>query len=157
MAVWVIWILVQPLLWPLPPTASPLWLRLAVAGGLVGVGTVLAVILALIRVPTRLTAALLLDEKFGLRERVTTSLTLTPQQRAAHGPGIVGQRQQRIAQIHVRTRIGFALPWTVSLVPASVILVVLAAWWYPNSMHAEDTKPKPIPLPSAEAARMNRE
>src|SRR6516165_5826513 len=50
----------------------------AVTGGALGVGLVLAVVLALFRAPSRLAAALLLDDRFGLKERVTTSLTLAP-------------------------------------------------------------------------------
>src|SRR4051794_32715846 len=64
------WFLVQPYLFSAPPD----WLRWAVAGGLVLAGAVLAVVLAVFRTPTELTAALLLDERFGLKERVTTSL-----------------------------------------------------------------------------------
>src|SRR5262245_54337940 len=65
----------QPFVMQEPPS----WVRWAVAGGSLGAGAVLAVILAVLRAPSRVAAALALDERFSLRERVTTSLTLTPQ------------------------------------------------------------------------------
>src|SRR5262245_35335994 len=61
------WFVVQTLFLEDPPT----WLRWAVAGGSLGLGAVLAVVIAIVRAPTRVAAALALDEKFGLRERVT--------------------------------------------------------------------------------------
>src|SRR5205085_151835 len=66
------WFFVQPLILEEPKP----WLRWAVAGALVGTATFLALILAVLRAPSRLAAALSLDERFGLKERVTTSLTL---------------------------------------------------------------------------------
>src|SRR5262245_13024147 len=68
------WFLLQPFVVAAPPE----WLRWAVAGGLLGLATVVGMVLAFVWAPSRLAAALSLDEKFGLRERVTTSLTLAP-------------------------------------------------------------------------------
>src|SRR5207253_6500750 len=70
-----VWFIVQPLTLEHPPV----WLRWVVAGGVVGLGTVLAVVVGALRAPTKLAAALSLDSAFGLKERVTTSLTLTPE------------------------------------------------------------------------------
>src|SRR5262245_21959875 len=69
------WFLLQPFL----IADAPPWLRWTVAGGTFGVATVLAGGLAILLAPSRLAAALSLDERFGLKERVTTSLTLTPE------------------------------------------------------------------------------
>src|SRR5204863_1277474 len=73
------WFFAQPLLLEAPPV----WLRWAVAGGLVGAATLLAIVLAVFRAPPKLAAALLVDERFGLKERVTTTYTLTPEQAAS--------------------------------------------------------------------------
>src|SRR5437879_9672613 len=70
------WFLAQP--WLLAAAAP--WLRWVIAGGVFGAATVLAGVLAVWRAPPKLTAALSLDERFGLKERVTTSLTLAPEQ-----------------------------------------------------------------------------
>src|ERR1043166_1762893 len=66
------WFLVQP--WLL--TAAPPALRWGIAGGILAAATVLAGVLAWLWAPPRLSAALSLDERFGLKERVTTALTL---------------------------------------------------------------------------------
>ena len=63
------------------------WLRWAVFGGLAGAGSVLAVVLAVLATPSRVAAALALDERFNLKERVTTTLMLSEAERAfARGP-----------------------------------------------------------------------
>src|SRR5205807_3062899 len=66
------WLLVEPLI----PGERADWVRWAVAGGIGLGGTMLAMLLAVLRAPNKLVAALTLDERFGLKERVTTSLTL---------------------------------------------------------------------------------
>src|SRR5262249_24355695 len=91
-----VWFLLQPLVL----TAPPEWLRWAVAGGCVGVGAILAVVLAVVRAPSRLAAALSMDERFNLRERVTTSLTLPQELRStAAGQALLEDGTQRGAQV----------------------------------------------------------
>ena len=51
------------------------WVTWVVAGGIVALGTITALVVGAFRAPSRLAAALSLDSKFGLKERVTTSLT----------------------------------------------------------------------------------
>src|SRR5262245_34146456 len=66
------WFLVEPYLVASPPE----WLRWTVAGSLLGVASLVGVVCAVVWAPSRLATALALDERFGLKERVTTSLTL---------------------------------------------------------------------------------
>src|SRR5262245_49460032 len=54
------WILVQPFALTTPPD----WLRWAVLGGLVGVATLVAIILTILRRPSKELAALSLDSEF---------------------------------------------------------------------------------------------
>src|SRR5262245_15094434 len=68
-----VWFLLQPLLLS-EPTG---WLRWGVAGGMAVAATGLAVGLALRRAPSDVAAALEIDRRFGLRERVTTAVTLS--------------------------------------------------------------------------------
>ena len=67
------WILAEPFV---VPGADPA-LRWTVVGGLLGVFAGLAIVLAVRRAPSRLAAALALDERFQLKERATTALTLS--------------------------------------------------------------------------------
>src|SRR5690242_11580325 len=70
------WLLLQPLL--VGPVG--IGLRWAILGGALAAGTAAALVLAWRRGPTRLDAALALDERFGLKERAVTALTLTAEQ-----------------------------------------------------------------------------
>src|SRR5258708_7695817 len=67
-----VWFLAQPLL----IQDAPAWLRWTVLSGCMGAATLGAVAWGVFNAPSALTAALSLDERFQLRERVTTSLTL---------------------------------------------------------------------------------
>lgn len=123
----VIWFLVQPLV---IAEAAP-WLRWAVAGGLAVVGTIVAVVLAIYGSPSQLVAALSLDEKFELKERVTTSLTLTSAQRETPaGAALLEDVHQRVAGLDVRSKFPLRLSWLASLVPAGAALLALVALFY---------------------------
>ena len=74
LALGLLWFLIEP---AAVPAARP-YLKWAVLGGLVGVGTALAVGLARRAAPSPLSAALEIDQRFELKERVTTALSLTP-------------------------------------------------------------------------------
>ncbi len=120
------WFLVQPLAF-----AAPEWLRWAVAGGALAVGAAAAVVFAVVRAPSRLAAALSLDEKFGLRERVTTSLTLTPEQEATSaGKALLEDVGHRVAKLDVGSRFPVQVRWHAALVPAAAALLAVVAVFY---------------------------
>src|SRR5947209_6379850 len=54
--------------------------RWSVPAGVLALSTVAGILLAWLRRPNRVMSSLALDEKFGLKERVTTLLTLSDQQ-----------------------------------------------------------------------------
>src|SRR5262249_61975449 len=89
---------------------APPWLRWAAAGGLTGIATILAVILAVLRRPTAVAAALSLDAKFGLKERITTSLGLTAAEReSSAGVALLADVEEHIGKLEVGSRYPFAL------------------------------------------------
>lgn len=122
-----VWFLVQPLLLEAPPP----WLRWAVAGGLVGLATIIAAIVGLLKAPTRLATALSLDAEFGLKERVTTSLTLAPEQVASPaGQALLADVNQRVRDLDVRSRFPIRMNWTAALVPGAAMLLALIVVFY---------------------------
>jgi len=105
--------------------------RLAVAGGAVLAGIVLAGVLAVLQAPSRVAAALLMDERFGLKERVTTSLTLAPGQEATPaGQALLADVNQRVDQLDVGSRFPMRMSWTAALVPVCAAVLAVAAFYY---------------------------
>ncbi|MFN4258673.1 MAG: hypothetical protein ACK4RK_05205 [Gemmataceae bacterium] len=137
----VIWFLAQPLLLPMAADG----LRWLVLGGLLGVATVTAVVLARLRAPSRVASALALDEKFQLKERVTTSLTLTPEQaQSPAGMALLADVQQRLEKLQVAS--AFPMQWSrwMALVPLSALVLVVVALFHEPPPPALAT-PAPTP------------
>jgi hypothetical protein len=136
----------------------PGWLRWAVAAGLVGAGTVLGVVLGLVRGPSRLLAALSLDSAFGLKERVTTSLTLGPEQAGSPAAqALLADVTQRLNDLDVGSRFPVRFTWTAALVPACAGLLALVAVFYqPIKGQARTTPRNDRSEPVVNAADIDR-
>jgi hypothetical protein len=128
------WLLAEPLV----SGERAEWVRWAVAGGIGLAGTMLAVLLAVLRAPSKLEAALSLDERFGLKERVTTSLTLdshTATLPAAQA--LLADATERVAGLDVGERFPLRLRWNAILVPlAGLALAAVAFFYQPNATRA---------------------
>jgi tetratricopeptide (TPR) repeat protein len=106
------------------------WRCWAVAGGALGAGTLLAVVLACLRAPSRLAAALLVDDRFGLKERVTTSLTLSPgMEQSPAGQALLEDVNERVQRLDVSSRFPVRLSWSAALVPACALLLLFGAFF----------------------------
>jgi hypothetical protein len=124
------WLLIQPLVAGPPATG----LRWIVLGSALAAGTVLALLLAWWRAPSFLAAALALDEKFGLKERVTTSVALTPQEATSSaGQALLADVQQRVPGLKVKEGFSLRLSWPAALVPLGAILLAFVALFYDPS------------------------
>jgi hypothetical protein len=121
-----LWYVVQPF------TGIPLaWTgAVAIFGGL---ALVMTVALSFIRLPSRVHSSLSLDEAFGLRERVTTAVTLSEVQRASPaGIALLEDTRKRIASVDVPARFPITLPRTTWFVPlAATALAVLIIFYNP--------------------------
>jgi uncharacterized coiled-coil DUF342 family protein len=124
------WVVAQPILVESPPD----WLWWAVVGGLVGVGTVLAVVWAAMATPSARTAALEVDTRFGLRERVTTALGLTPQEQCTPaGQAVLADAAAKVAPIAVGEKFPVRPRWHSAFVPALAGCIALAVM-FPNTI-----------------------
>jgi uncharacterized coiled-coil DUF342 family protein len=120
-----------------PDYAPEPWHRWAAAGAIVGLATFLALALAIWRAPSKPLAALELDEKFGLKERVTTSLLLTPEQRETPaGQALLQDVQQRVAALDVSERFPIRVPRSAALVPVCAGFLALVSFLPPLSSQA---------------------
>jgi hypothetical protein len=126
------WFFAGPLL---APDATD-WLRWAVLGALVALATAGGIALALRRGPSPVAAALSLDERFGLKERVVTSLTLSDEQAATPaGRMLLADAEARLGGVRVSDRFPVQLPWRpLALVPVGLAgVVLLALFWSPEA------------------------
>jgi hypothetical protein len=132
---------------------SPAWLRWAVAGGIAALATRAAFVYAVARRPWPLDAALSLDQRFGLKERITTSVSLTAAEKESPaGLALLADAEQHVARLNVRNGYPFAWRWTAALLPVSASLLALAALLYhPNTGQAKPIDPLDQPLANAAA------
>ena len=122
-----LWFLVQPLV---IQDAAP-WLRWTVLGAAVAAVTAGSIVVAVLKAPSAVTAALSLDERFQLRERVTTSLTLEPAMvNSPAGQALLADVQRRLDPVRVGDRFPVQVPWTAWLVPAGAAAIALLAVFY---------------------------
>jgi septal ring factor EnvC (AmiA/AmiB activator) len=125
--------------------------RLSVAAGILLAATITAGVWAVYRAPARLAAALLLDEAFGLRERVTTSYLLAPEQVASPAAcALLADVNERLAKLDVGSKIGVRISWWAGVAPAVAGVLALAAFFYqPTPTQAtsgsQDKKAEVIP------------
>jgi uncharacterized coiled-coil DUF342 family protein len=130
-----LWLLADPLI----PGERAEWVRWAVAGGIGLAGTMLAVLLAVLRAPSKLEAALSLDERFGLKERVTTSLTLDLHTAGLPaGQALLADTAERLAGLDVGERFPLRMRWTALLVPLAGLALAAVVFFY-DPAHSQAT------------------
>ncbi len=133
-----VWLLVEPLI----PAAWPGWVSWAVPGGVGLAATVLAVVLAVLRAPNRLTAALTLDERFGLKERVTTSLSLDAHTASLPaGQALLADTAEHVAQLDVGERFPLRMRWNAALVPLAGLALAAVIFFYNPTRTQATTNP----------------
>jgi hypothetical protein len=137
----VVWFLVQPYLLG----KAEDWVRWAVAAGFFVFATGLAIGLVWRRAPSQVEAALELDGRFQLRERVTTSLTLPADfEQSPVGQALIADANDRVAKLNVGSRFPVRLSWNALIVPGCAALLGLVSIFYnPDLSSAQATPPKP--------------
>jgi septal ring factor EnvC (AmiA/AmiB activator) len=104
--------------------------RLGIAGFLFGSATLLGLFLTMFRAPSRLTAALLLDERCDLRERVTTSLLLSPrEQPTAAAQALLADVNSRVGDADIPAKFPLRIGWPAGLAPTLAALLAMAAFY----------------------------
>lgn len=128
------------LLWfvaqPLATEAAPYWLRWAVLGGLSAAGLTAAVWWTRKTAPSREFAALEIDQRFDLRERVTTAVALTPDlTTTSAGQALLADAEAKVKPLDVREKFPVTPRWTAALAPAfALALLAVALWWNPAAI-----------------------
>jgi hypothetical protein len=143
----VVWLVVQPLVFAGLSEVA----RWGVVAGFAVVGTVAAIALAVSRAPSPVIAALALDERFGLKERVTSSLTLGDALAATPvGQALLADVEGRLASVRVRDRFPIGVPrGPLAMLPVAGLAVALVAlFWNPqiDEARAEGDDPADNPV-----------
>jgi len=132
------WFLLQPFFFE----KAAEWVRWSVAGGLLAIATLVTGLLAALAAPSKVTAALELDDKFGLKERVTTSMLLTPEQQATPaGKALLDDVHERIGTLNIAQGFPVRMNWTASLIPACALILALVAVFYEPAQTAATANP----------------
>jgi hypothetical protein len=98
-----------------------------------------------------------LDERFGLKERITTSIGLSEAERGGPaGLALLADVEERIAKLEVRGGYPFALQSTALLVPVCGGLLAVAALLY-RVETSKATPPDSTDKPIANAAQIEKE
>jgi hypothetical protein len=129
LALGLVWMLVEPVA---VPGATPL-LKWAVLGGLAAVATAVAVWLARRAAPTPLSAALAIDQRFDLKERVTTALGLSPvAQSSPAGQALIADANAKLERVAVAGKFPVRIGWRALFLPAQAIAIALLALYPPR-------------------------
>lgn len=127
-AVFAVWWLARP--YVLGASAKP-WMDWTVGGASFVIATIAAIVVAWRMTPDAIVAALSLDERFQLRERVTTSMMLTPDLHATPaGQALLADVEARISTLDVGSRFPVRFGWKSALVPAAAVAIALLAIFY---------------------------
>src|SRR5262249_45106914 len=111
-------------------------------------------VVAVLRAPSRLATALVLDERFGLKERITTSLTLPAHLEASPaGQALLDDAAAHVGKLDVGSRFPLQVRWNAVLVPlgATAPPAPISA----NAGPADEDK-KPIRKPEELAKKMEK-
>jgi uncharacterized protein YfcZ (UPF0381/DUF406 family) len=162
LAVGLIWFLAEPFLLPNQPSFLK-WVVLGAAGA---VGTIVAIWTAIRSSPSPLAAALAVDDRFELQERVTTAVGLDPsQQSSPAGQALLADANAKLEKVAIRGKFPVRMGWRALFLPAQAAAIALLALYPPpvltslaggsskkdddsSKTDEADAKPKPsVPRP----------
>jgi hypothetical protein len=128
-----LWVLnVQPQVWDWS------WI-----GGGIGVGLLMAAIWTCAIRRSRLDAAIELDRRYGLKERVSSTLALTPAEQSTEiGRALMSDASRRVERIDVREQFAVSPTWRLVLPLAPAIAIVVLALLPNAAMEQAEASPE---------------
>jgi len=128
LAAGIVWFLIEPLVLP-GATASLRWIVLGCAAV---IGIALAVWTARRAAPSPLSAALAIDQRFDLKERVTTAVSLTPElQSSPAGQALLADANAKLERVAVNGKFPVRIGWRALFLPAQAAAIVILALYPP--------------------------
>jgi uncharacterized coiled-coil DUF342 family protein/uncharacterized membrane protein (UPF0136 family) len=127
LTVGLVWFLAEPLL----VTPATVGLRWMVVGGILVVVAITGVMRAVRHAPARLTAALEIDSRFALQERITTALTLSPESRSTPvGLAVLADAEAHATPLRVQEQFPVRVSRSAAWIPALAGLLAVVAFVY---------------------------
>jgi hypothetical protein len=125
-----------PKIWPVSVDQN-IWLW-SWLGGAVALGFILAGVITYMTRTTQMEAAIEIDRRFGLKERVSSSLALSADERnSAIGRALVSDAARRAERVDVAEKFTFSRRWwNLSPVLPAIIVFVLAVF-VPDAVHED--------------------
>ncbi|QDU92994.1 hypothetical protein [Lignipirellula cremea] len=129
--------LAVPKIWALPATETPTgwsiwaasWIGGAIAAGLLGAG-----LWTWLKRGSSLDAAMEIDRRFGLKERVSSALALGPIDRESElGQALVSDAERRVERLEIGEKFGYAFDWK-ALLPLAPIAALVLFFFLPNRL-----------------------
>lgn len=121
-----------PKFWPLQPP-EPVWTISWLAGGVVA-GLLGAIGITWWQRCGLLDAAVELDRRFGLRERVSSALALEPDEReSAYGQALLADASRRVQALELKDQFAVRSGWQLLLPFAPALLGFALAWLVPDA------------------------
>jgi len=154
--------LVIPKIWALPVTATAQGWQIWAAswvGGAVAVGLLMAVVWTWLTRSSHIQAAIEIDRRYGLKERVSSFLTLNDEERATEVGRALGlDAEARVAKIDVREQFGLGASW-MNLLPLAPAIAVAAMIFIPNQIDNSKAVAKnaTLALEKKKIAEINKE
>ncbi len=110
---------------------GPEWIRWLVLGSSAGLGMVFALVRAIVCAPSNVTSSLALDERFALKERVTTSLCLSAREKeTSAGQAVLEDAHGKVAAIDVAERFPIGPRWRHVILPLGLAALALLALFF---------------------------
>jgi uncharacterized coiled-coil DUF342 family protein len=129
LAVGLLWFLIEPVVYP----GAGAWVKWAILGVAAGAGTLLAGWSAFRRAPSTLSAALAIDQRFDLKERVTTALSLTPHDHTSPaGQALLADANSKLEKVAVKGQFPVRVGWRALFIPAQAAAIAVLALYPPS-------------------------
>ncbi len=104
-----------------------------------GAGALLAATIAYARGRGSIDAAIEIDRRFGLKERVSSTLALSPEDRETEvGQALVADAERRVKKIDVGEHFHLSPGWQLLLPLAPLVAAVLVVWLVSPAVNQED-------------------
>lgn len=110
-------------------------------GGALALGVATAGVFAWLRRRNELEAAIELDHRFGLKERISSTLALTPDELSTEaGQALLNDAMRRVERIDIGEKFGVRANWKAALPLIPAIAVFILALFVPDAMKSEDAE-----------------